>query len=209
MGAHLMDHPFWALDLHAPKIVEATSTPWGADNISPWGGPPNDVASFPFAMTVHYQFEARHNMPAVKLHWYDGGLMPMRPEALPDDVELPRGGGVIYEGEKGVMLHKDWGTDFKLYPEHLNDECADLPETYERVTTTHEMNWANACKGIGEAVSPFDYASPLTETMLLGIVALRTGQGAKIHWDADKGEVTNNDEANQYLHREYRAGYSL
>lgn len=209
MGAHLMDHPFWALDLHAPTSVEATSTPWGADNISPWGGPPQDIASFPFAMTAHYKFEARHNMPAVNLHWYDGGLMPQRPSFIPDDVPLPRDGGVIYVGEKGALMHKDWGTDFKLYPEHLNEETADMPETYERVTTTHEMNWANACKGIGTAVSPFDYAGPLTETMLLGIVALRAGQGVKIHWDADRGEITNNEEANQFLHREYRAGYSL
>ena len=209
MGAHLIDHPFWALDLHAPKSVEATSTPWGADNISPWGGPPKDVASFPFAMTAHYKFEARHNLPAVNLHWYDGGLMPARSHFIPDDVVLPRGGGVLYVGETGAMLHEGHGINFKLYPEHLNEECADFPETYERVKTTHEMNWANACKGIGAAVSPFSYAAPLTETMLLGIVALRAGQGVKIQWDADAGRITNNEEANQYLHREYRAGYEL
>ena len=209
MGAHLIDHPFWALDLHAPKSVEATSTPWGADNISPWGGEPQDIATFPFAMTAHYEFEARHNLPAVNLTWYDGGLMPKRPSFIPDEVELPRGGGVIYVGEKGAMMHQGHGIGFKLYPDHLNEECADLPETYERVTTSHEMNWANACKGIGEAVSPFSYAAPLTETMLLGIVALRAGQGVKIHWDADAGRITNNEDANQYLHREYRPGYEL
>ncbi|MEM8486436.1 MAG: Gfo/Idh/MocA family oxidoreductase [Bacteroidota bacterium] len=209
MGAHLIDHPFWALDLNAPKSVEATSTPWGADNISPWGGAPRDIASFPFAMTAHYEFEARHDLPPVNLHWYDGGLMPTRSAFMPDDEPLPRAGGVIYEGSKGAMMHIGHGLEFKMYPDHLNEEHADLPETYERVTTSHEMNWANACKGIGEAVSPFSYAAPLTETMLLGIVALRTGQGVKIHWDADKGEVTNNEDANQYLHREYRAGYEL
>lgn len=209
MGAHLIDHPFWALDLHAPRFIESTSTPWGADNISPWGGAPKDVASFPFATTTHYQFEARHNLPAVNMHWYDGGLMPARSKWIPNDVTLPRGGGVIYEGEKGALMHEGHGINFKLYPEHLNEECADLPETYERVKTSHEMNWANACKGEGEAVSPFSYAAPLTETMLLGIVALRTGQGVKIEWDADAGQVVNNDEANAFLHREYRAGYEL
>ena len=106
-------------------------------------------------------------------------------------------------------MHQGHGIGYKLYPDHLNDECADLPETYERVTTSHEMNWANACKGIGKAVSPFSYAAPLTETMLLGIVALRAGQGVKLRWDADAGRVTNNEAANEFLHREYRAGYEL
>ena len=75
--------------------------------------------------------------------------------------------------------------------------------------TTHETNWTNACKGIGESVSPFEYAGPLTETMLLGIVALRAGQGVPIHWDGVEGRITNNEAANQFLHREYREGYTL
>lgn len=209
MGAHLMDQPQWALGLTYPTTIEATSTPWGADNLSPWGGPQRDVASFPLAMTVHYEFPARGVMPALSMHWYEGGLMPARPHHLPEDVVLPRGGGVIYVGSKGIMVTTDWGREAKMYPESLMEEYKDTPETYKRIDTTHEMNWANACKGIGEATCPFDYAGPLTETMLLGIVALKTGQGAKIHWDGKKGKVTNIDEANQHLHREYREGYTL
>ena len=75
MGAHLVDHPYWALGLTYPTTVEATSTPWG--------GPQDDPASFPLAMRAHYEFPARGSMPAVDLHWYDGGLMPPRPSALP------------------------------------------------------------------------------------------------------------------------------
>lgn len=135
--------------------------------------------------------------------------MPQRPEALPADVTLPRGGGVIFVGDQGILMHRGWGLEHQMYPASLMEEYKDLPETYERVTTTHEMNWANACKGIGEAVCPFEYAGPLTETMNLGIVALRTGQGVQIHWDGDKGEVTSHPEANTFLHREYREGYSL
>ena len=209
MGAHLIDHPFWALGLEAPTSIQATSTPWGADNLSPWGGPPRDVASFPQAMQVHYEFPARGAMPPVKMHWYEGGIMPERPGHLPDDVELPRGGGVIYVGEKGVLLHEGHGINARMYPEKLNEKYEDTPQIYERVTTTHEMNWANACKGEGKAVSPFEYAGPLTETMLLGLVALQAGQGVKIYWDGKKGEVTNNAEANAFLHREYREGYTL
>ena len=209
MGAHLMDHPFWALGLHAPTTIQATSTPWGADNLSPWGGPPRDMASFPIAMQAHYEFPARGALPPLRMHWYEGGIMPERPADLPDDVELPRSGGVIYMGDHGTLLHRDWGADAVMYPAHLMDEYENVPQTYDRVTTSHEMNWVNACKGEDQAVSPFEYAGPLTETMLLGIVALRAGQGVKIHWDAEKGEITNHADANAFLHREYRAGYSL
>lgn len=209
MGAHLIDHPYWALGLEYPESVEATSTPWGADNASPWGGPQRNIVSYPLAMKVHYKFPSQGMLPGVSMHWYDGGLMPERPEALPANVPLNRDGGVIYIGEKGVLMHETYGGKPMMYPAHLNEMSANVPETYARVTTTHEMNWVNACKGEGKAVSPFSYAGPLTETMLLGIVALRAGQGVQITWDGKKGVVMNNDEANQFLHREYREGYEL
>ena len=70
------------------------------------------------------------------------------------------------------------------------------------------MNWALACKGQATATMPFDYAARLTEVMFLGIVALRTGQGRKIHYDGENMRVTNVEEANRYLTREYRPGWS-
>ena len=73
----------------------------------------------------------------------------------------------------------------------------------------HRQNWAKACKGQAKSTSPFEYASKLTETMLLGIVALKAGQGVPIRYDGEKGEITNVKEANQYLHREYRKGWIL
>ena len=86
---------------------------------------------------------------------------------------------------------------------------AAVKPTYERVTTSHEMNWANACKGQGKASSPFEYAATLTETMLLGIVALRAGQGKKILYDASTMSVTNMPAANQFLKPGYRAGWEV
>ena len=74
---------------------------------------------------------------------------------------------------------------------------------------SHEQNWVDACKGTTKASSPFEYAAPLTEVMLLGLVALRTGQGKKILYDGDNMRVTNAPEANAFLTREYRAGWSL
>ena len=201
MGAHLIDHPYWALDLGYPTSIEATSTPWG--------GPSDDPVSYPLATKVHYEFPRRGLMPPVAMHWYDGGLMPKRPEMLPADVELERGGGVIFVGERGLLMHETYGENPQLFPAALHEEAAAVPQTYARVEESHEMSWANACKGVGEATSPFSYAAPLTEVMLLGLVALRTGQGVKIEYDAEAMRVTNAPKANEYLTREYREGWSL
>ena len=201
MGAHLIDHPVWALDLGLPEAIEATSTPWG--------GPADNPVSYPVSTKVHYEFGRRGLLPPVDMHWYDGGLMPRRHPMLPDDVLLDRGGGVLFVGERGLLLHETYGRNPRLFPAQLQEEADAVPRTYPRIEVTHEMNWANACKGIGEATSPFSYAAPLTETMLLGIVALRAGQGVRIEYDAANMRVTNHEKANQYLVREYREGWSI
>ncbi len=201
MGAHLIDHPYWALGLDYPTTIETTSTPWG--------GPADDPVSYPLATKVHYEFPRRGLMPPVDMHWYDGGLMPKRPDGLPSHVPLERGGGVIFVGERGLLMHETYGDNPQLFPESLMEEAASVPQTYLRIEESHEMNWANACKGIGEATCPFSYAAPLTEVMLLGLVALRAGQGFKIEYDAAKMRVTNSEEADRALTREYREGWSL
>ena len=201
MGAHLVDHPFWALDLGLPTSVEATSTPWGGTDDQP--------VSYPQAMVAHYEFPARGSMPPVKMSWFDGGLMPPRPAALPDSVVLDREGGVIFVGDKGILLHGTYGSKPQLFPEPLMEAARAVPKTLARITTSHEMNWVNACKGQGTTTSPFEYAARLTEVMLLGVVALRAGQGVKIVYDGAQGLITNIPKANQYLTREYRAGWSV
>lgn len=208
MGAHLIDHPYWALELTYPTSVEATSTPFGLD---PEGNP----ASYPLATQVVYRFPERGSQPPVTLIWNDGGLMPPRPEALPDDVPLDRGGGVIFVGEKGILMHETYGRNPRLFPEALHQVAARVPERYPRLEkegeeqVRHRVIWAQAAKGQGKASCPFDYAGPLTEVMLLGNVALRTGQGQRIYYDGKMGRVTSPAEANQYLHRQARQGWSL
>jgi predicted dehydrogenase len=218
MGAHLIDHPYWALGLEYPTSIEATSTQWGTMAIP---GDPNAAAntpasrttyrpvSYPVATAVHYQFPARGAQPPVKLNWYDGGLYPPRPDLLPDDVPLKSEGGVIFIGEKGILMHDTYGSNPRLFPISLTEEAALVPKTYERIPWSHPLNWAKAAKGQAKSSSPFEYAAQLTETMLLGIVALRTGQGRKIVYDGENMRVTNIPEANQYLTREYRAGWSV
>jgi predicted dehydrogenase len=218
MGAHLIDHPFWALGLTYPTSIEATSTQWGtmvipADPSAAAGTPAARArtrpVSYPVATTVHYQFPARGAQPPVKLNWYDGGLYPPRPDVLPDTEVLKSDGGVIFIGDKGVLLNDTYGENPRLFPSSLMERAAKVPKKYPRIEWGHEMNWAKACKGQATASSPIEYAAQLTETMLLGVVALRTGQGKKIHYDGATMQVTNVPEANQYLTREYRKGWEV
>jgi predicted dehydrogenase len=215
MGAHLIDHPFWALGLTYPSSIEATSTQWGttpAANTDP-NTPPNKVqripVSYPISTSVHYQFAARGAQPPVKLSWYDGGIYPPRPDVLPDDVVLASEGGVIFVGEKGILLHNTYGANPRLYPQSLGEAAAAVPKSIPRIGWSHELNWIKAIRGEAKASSPIEYASQLTETMLLGLVALRAGQGKKILYDGERGQITNATEANQYLSREYRAGWAI
>jgi predicted dehydrogenase len=203
MGAHLIDQPYWALGLTLPTSVSASSTPWG--------GPASNPASYPLATTVEYEFPARGAQPPVRLHWYDGGLMPPRPPFLPDDVVLPRGdgGGGVFIGDRGIITYSTYGNDPRVYPEALTSVADAVPKTFPRVALSHELNWVEACKGRAAPSSPIEYAASLTEVMLLGIVALRAGQGRQILYDGAAMRVTNVPEANAFLTREYRNGWPL
>jgi predicted dehydrogenase len=192
MGAHLMDFPVWALKLGLPTVVETETTPF------------NGVC-YPNATTTYFEFPERKGMPAVKLTWYDGGLMPPDPEELEGE-QLDPGGGVLYIGKKAKLLHYSAGG--RLLPNKKHNDYGPPKERLPRVAHgDHEMNWVNAIKGTDELSVPFDYAALLTEIMLLGIVSLRAN--SKLLYDAANMRVTNNLAANDFLTRQYRAGYSL
>ncbi|HKG92124.1 MAG TPA: Gfo/Idh/MocA family oxidoreductase [Gemmatimonadaceae bacterium] len=199
MGAHLIDQPYWALGLGFPTSVVSTSTPWG--------GTPQNPGAYPLAQMTQYEFAARGNQPPVKLYWYDGGLFPF----ITADVPRPGGdgGGGVFVGEKGYITYETYGNNPKVYPEEAAARAERVPKTFARVDTTHEVNWARACKGDTMASSPFEYAARLTEVMLLGVVALRAGAGQKIMYDGANMRITNNEAANQHLTREYRSGWTL
>ena len=215
MGAHLIDQAYWALDLTQPTSVEATSSLWGVDVVPPPAGSPADArptqkqVSYPMASTVHYHFPANGKRPPVKLFWYDGGLYPPRPEGLPDEVTLVSEGGGILIGEKGIIVHETYGDNPRLFPVSAAEAGAAVPRTIERITDRHEMNWVRACKGETTASSPFEYGASLNETMVLGVAALRAGQGRKLYYDAENMQFTNAPDANRFLTREYRAGWAL
>ena len=192
MGAHLIDHSMWALNLGFPTSIETVSTPFNA-------------ASYPLATQTFYDFPARGSMPPVKLTWYDGGLLPPKPAELGDE-ELNKGGGALLIGSKGKLLHDTYGMHPRLLPKSLHDSVGKPPLTLPRIPREdHEMNWVAAAKGATQASCPFEYASRLTEVMLLGILALRAGK--KIEYDGANMRVTNVPAANDYLQRQPRQGW--
>ena len=197
MGAHLLDQPYWALDLGLPTSVIASSTPWP--------GTPGNLGAYPLAMTARYEFAARGARPPVTLSWYDGGLLP----ALSQDIVLPRkdGGGGVLVGDRGYLTYETYGENARIYPEAAAASAAAVPKTLPRIDVPHEINWAQACKGEAVASCPFEYAAPLTEVMLLGVVALRAGQSRKIQYDGVGMNITNLPAANAYLTREFRGGW--
>jgi len=201
IAAHTLNHAYWALGLTYPTTVEATSSAFGLDE----NGQP---ASYPSAMEVVYRYAADGSRPAVTVYWRDGGLWAPRPVNLPDGVNHRR--AAIIVGDKGVLMHNSYGNNPQLYPESLQEEASKVPQKYERVPgELHAMNWVDAIRNHKKATADFEYASRLTENMLLGIVAVRTGQGVQIRYDGHSGTVLNNAAANQLLSREYRRGWSL
>jgi predicted dehydrogenase len=191
MGAHLIDSSFWALDLDYPTSVETTSTPYNRD-------------TYPMASTTYYEFPARGARPAVKMTWYDGGLLPPKPAELGEE-EFNKGGGVLFIGTKGKLLHDTYGYNPRLLPKSLHDSVGTPPQTYERIRTSHEMNWVDAIRGTQKATSPFEYSGKLTEIMLLGVVALNAGK--KIRYDGAAMKITNVPDSDALLKRAYREGW--
>jgi predicted dehydrogenase len=193
MGAHLIDSSFWSLDLDYPTSIETTSTPYNHD-------------TYPMACTTYYEFPAKGARPAVKMTWYDGGLTPPKPVEMGEE-ELNKGGGVLYIGTKGKLLHDTYGFNPRLLPKSLHESVGKPAETYARITTSHEMNWIDAIRGTQKTTSPFEYSAKLTEIMLLGVAALNAGK--KISYDGAAMKVTNVPDSDALLKRKYRAGWEL
>lgn len=193
MGCHILDVPFYALNLKYPVRVEASSTICNTE-------------SAPEASRVEYTFPARTNLeycnsPEVKVTWHDGGLMPPRPKELPDGEPMGGwGGGNLFIGSKGKLVCDYYGRDWKLLlPDH------DKPVTKVRLPRyaddplgggRHEMQWVRACMkgkdGITLTSSNFDYAGPLSEMVLMGNLAIRLqGLNRPLQWDGETMKFTN------------------
>jgi predicted dehydrogenase len=210
MGCHIIDHPVWALKLGAPLSVEATTTHDGTLL-------PNDrfnFETFPIAAVVTYQFPSRDHgpsgdhgkLPPVTMTWYDGGLMPPTPAEMTGGEKLP-GNGVLYVGNRGKMYHSSHGGMPRLLPASLHEQAQLVAKTMAR-SPGHYEEWYQACKTGVQPVDHFGYSGPMTETVLLGVLAMRR-PGSRLEWDSENLKVKNLPELNGYVHTEYRQGWTL
>lgn len=228
MGCHLVDPPFKVLGLTYPIDVTSSVGSVYVDEFKrgyfPDSCPPSSYSVLTFA--------AENGKPPVKLHWMDGGIQPERPEELGANETMGDGGnGVIFVGTKGKMMCGTYGMYPSLLPTSRNKEV-NVPQTIKRVPDGaggHYAQWVEACiAGYGkmEVSSPFEIAGPLTESLLMGNLAIRScdvrkpradnpdrydypGRNIKLLWDSKNMKVTNFDSANQYVKREYREGWKL
>ena len=225
MACHIMDPVFRCLPILYPSSVECSvASIWQAmwdDTTNPDSCPPSTIIHLSYPRTDGKSGE-------IKVSWHDGGLLPERPdELLPEEEFGNWDGGVLFIGSKGKLLADCYGANPRLLPTKLMKEIRLPKETLARVPEGHYLQWVNACiAGFGKAKtsSPFEFAGPFTESILIGNLAIRSYMmknpnlkgwndkylGRKrLLWDAKKMQITNFEPANQYVRREYSEGWKL
>jgi hypothetical protein len=200
MACHIMDMPYWALELGAPATIEAQSEGATAEAAPLWS-------------TVTYTFPARGERPPVTMHWYDGYRGTDREKAPRNgpsaDVlagqDINRWDGVLI-GQRGKMFFNRGNTEWLVTPEETARAFQAPPKSLPRVEN-EDLEWVAACKGGPAALSHFEYSGPFSEMVLLGNVAIRLGK--KLEWDAQALRCPNAPEAEALLRPEFRAGWTL
>ena len=224
MACHIMDPVFRILPIDYPTEVQASVS----GNWKGFFAEGNYVDSCPPSSIIHLSYPRKDGNGKIKVSWMDGGLLPERPDELGPDEEMGNwDGGVIFVGSKGKIMADCYGANPRLLPTKLMQETTMPAEKIKRVPEGHYVQWVNACiDGYGKGVtsSPFEYAGPFTESILIGNLAIRSwmmqnpkmkGWGdkylgrKKLLWDAKNMKITNFDEANQFVKREYRDGWKL
>jgi predicted dehydrogenase len=201
MGCYSFDTIFRVLKLGHPTNVEASGSAYSPKM---WAQLEVNKETYPRASMIHYRFPARENMPPVTVTWYDGGLLPEKPEELGEQ-EMGKE-GLLFVGDKGKILSEFTGGNLQLIPESKMKEYKQPPKTIPRSIGHHE-EWIEACKGGKPAGANFEYSGLVTQALLLGNVSLRLRK--KLYWDGPNMKVTNVPEANEYLHYQYRQGWVL
>jgi predicted dehydrogenase len=197
MAPHHFDPAFNALDLDAPVTMEARASFVDRQVITG-------------SNLVTYQYRARGGRGPLTLFWYDNGLRPPTPLGIDPDDPLQRLGegdnGLMLVGEKGILTCAGWSGMPRLLPMELHRAYTRPPKTLPRVAG-HHADWLQACKGGTAACSNFEYGARLTEFVLLGTLALRTGKVVK--WDAEGMRAANAPEAQPFIEGSYRKGWEL
>jgi len=194
MGCYSFDTIFRVLELKAPGTVKASSSGINSE-------------TYPRASVVTYGFPARGDMPAVTLTWYDGGRKPPRPIELEAGKDMGDGnGGILFVGDNGKILCDFQGSNPRIIPDAKMQAFKQPPQTLPR-SIGHDEEWIEACKGGKPGGANFEIAGPITEALLLGNVALRFKE--PLEWDSSSLKVLNIPEANKFIQRDYRQGWTL
>ena len=224
MACHILDPAFRILPIDFPTELECcVPKSWTAS-----GTEAKYPDGYPSASIIHLKYPRKDNKGDVMISWFDGGLMPSLPEELlPGEPFGGSDGGILLIGDKGKMLMDCYGANPRLLPSRLMNEITLPKPTIARVPEGHYVQWVNACiAGYGNAKtsSPFEYAGPFTESILIGDLLLRSWNfenekaktksdrnpgRKKLLWNAAEMKITNFDEANQFVKRQYRDGWSL
>ena len=194
MGSHTMDLAWNALDADLPTTAEGEGEKFNPDVT-------------PVELHTSWDIPANDWRPAIRLHWYQGGMMPRSPRGYVDLKKI--GHGAMFKGAKGFIV-ADFGSRIVIPFGSDDDLTYYKPRTKDTVLPPlghFQKEWVNAAKGDLKTTCNFDYGGRLIETMLLGMVAYRVGK--KITYDGAKGVVTDNDEANGLIRRTYRKGWTL
>lgn len=186
MGCHYVDLPFWALNLRHPVHVAAE-------------GPPVHSETAPLGVTVRYKFPKTDVAPAINLSWYDGDHAP----TVVEGERVKNSGGVMFVGTEGKMFANY--SSYRLFPTEKYAQYAPPPKSIPD-SIGHHREWLKACRDGTPTTCNFDYSGALTETILLGNVAYRSG--GPIHWNAEKLQA-DTPEAQQYVGKSYRPGWEL
>jgi predicted dehydrogenase len=189
MACHVLDVIVAGLKPGNPLTLEASSTAINTE-------------SAPQSSLIHYNFPERQKigetaMPAFSVNWYDGGLLPERPEGLADGEEMGTGrNGVIFHGSKGKLICGNYGEKYKLLPVDKFKDMPKPPQSVRRIPVSHEMDWVRACKESAEGrvlpASNFEYACPLNEMVVMGNLAVRLQSlQRKLQWDDKNMRISN------------------
>ncbi len=205
MGHYSLWPMFMAMGINTPPLsAEAfgTTTSIVIDHVSE--REPNGVA-FPHSCIVRFKFPKQERLPAFDLFWYDGGMKPNTPEEMEN--ETLQAEGMMFVGDKGKIVADFRNENPRLLPESKMKTFLNGKQAAENVMENGLKHWINAFKTKTQSPGSFLNARAVTETILLGGVALRAGK--KVVYDSKNMKITNDDEANKFLHREYRKGWEL
>ncbi len=191
MGSHVIDLPFWALKLRQPLTVEAKGDPEVASKFTN-----------PHSLQVTWEHPAIEDRPALKLTWHDGQKHPELPYG--EDIKKWRGLGMLFIGERGALI-SNYGAHALLPRDKFKDYKR--PEPSIPKSLGHYREWIHACKTGDPTTCNFDYSGMLIEHNLLGNVAYRAGK--KLDWDPENLKAKNCPEADPFIRRKYREGWTL